>query len=238
MKTILPSSTSRSATRLILFSILATGIGQSMTFTLLAPLGREVGLREIQVGLIITCAAPAFTLSSPFWGRCSDRWGRKPILLIGLFGYAGGYILFASVFFFGIKGTLSGALFYLLAIAARVSMAALMSAAPSSATAYMSDTTTAEQRVRGMGQLGAARTLGAILGPAACGLPAIFGLLAPLYIAGGISGLVSACPAAGFILGPIIGISLYQLNHSLPSLCACALMAPLMIYIRMKLSPV
>ncbi|PLX99724.1 MAG: MFS transporter [Desulfuromonas sp.] len=172
------------STRLILFSILATGIGQSMTFTLLAPLGREVGLSEIQVGSIITCAALAFTASSPVWGRASDRWGRKPLLLLGLLGYAGGYVLFASVFYFALKGELSGLLLFVLALAARVSMAGIMSAAPSAATAYISDITTAEQRVSGMGRLGAARTLGAILGPAVCGLLSILGLLPPLYIAG------------------------------------------------------
>jgi len=39
-----PSSATRLASHLVLFSVLATGIGQSMTFALLAPLGREVGL--------------------------------------------------------------------------------------------------------------------------------------------------------------------------------------------------
>jgi MFS family permease len=57
-----------------------------------------------------------------------------------------------------------------------------MSAAPSAASAYIADTTSAEQRVAGMGRLGAARTLGAILGPATCGILATIGLLTPLYI--------------------------------------------------------
>jgi MFS family permease len=47
---------------------------------------------------------------------------------------------------------------------------------------------------------------------------------------GAVSGLVSACPAAGFVLGPVVGTSLYQLNPALPYLCACALMLPLTIY--------
>jgi MFS family permease len=180
-------STSRISTRLVLFSVLATGIGQSMTFTLLAPLGREVGLGEVQIGLIITCAALVFSLTSPFWGRTCDRYGRKPVLLLGLCGYSFGCILFASVFYFGLKGLLSGMNLYLLAITSRVLMASLMSAAPAAATAYVADTTSVEQRVTGMGRLGASRTLGAILGPALCGLLAIFGLLAPLYIAAGIT---------------------------------------------------
>ena len=86
---------SRFATPLVLFSVLTTGVGQSMTFALLAPLGREVGFREVQVGLIITCSALVFTLTSPIWGRISDRWGRRPILVIGQIGYGGGCLLFA-----------------------------------------------------------------------------------------------------------------------------------------------
>jgi MFS family permease len=165
-----------------MFSVLATGIGQSMTFTLLAPLGREVGFAEIQVGLIISCSSLAFTLTSPFWGRKSDRWGRKPVMLLGMVGYTFGAALFAAVFSFGLKGLLSGMPLYLLVISARVFMASLMSAAPSAASAYIADTTSAEQRVGAMGRLGASRTLGAILGPATCGILATIGLLTPLYI--------------------------------------------------------
>ncbi len=189
---IIPASPSaRLASRLVLFSVLATGIGQSMTFALLAPLGREVGLLEVQVGLIITCSSLTFTLTSPIWGRTSDRWGRKPVLLIGQFGYAFGALLFASVFFFGLEGALSGLTLYLLVISSRVLMASLMSAAPSAASAYIADTTTAEQRMEGMGRLGAARTLGAILGPAMSGVFAALGLLAPLYIAAAVTLLSS-----------------------------------------------
>lgn len=390
----LPKSTaSRFATQLVMFSVLATGIGQSMTFTLLAPLGREVGFAEIQVGLIISCSSLVFTLASPIWGRKSDSWGRKPVLLLGMAGYTFGAALFAAVFTFGLKGFLSGMTLYLLVISARVLMASLMSAAPSAAAAYIADTTSADQRVAGMGRLGAARTLGAILGPATCGILATIGLLTPLYIGvaialtstillamvlqeptpsaprstkklklklldkryfpyilvgfltffafsmtsqtigfyiqdrfilngkdtaqaigtgmmcaasmsffaqaflagrlqmkpillmafglpimmisfglllfansiavlvfflgilglglgmvspgftagaslavgpdeqGAVSGLVSACPAAGFVLGPIVGTSLYQVDHTLPYLCALVLMLPLTLYV-------
>jgi hypothetical protein len=44
--------------------------------------------------------------------------------------------------------------------------------------------------------------------------------------------MVSACPSAGFVLGPIVGTSLYQIDHALPYLCACLLMLPLTIYVR------
>lgn len=165
------------------FSVLTTGIGQSMTFALLAPLGREVGLGEVQVGMIITCSALMFTLTSPVWGRLSDRIGRKPVLLIGQLGYSLGALLFATVFLYGLNGTLSGNRLFFLAIVSRVLMAALTSAAPSAATGYVADTSETQLRLKSLGRLGAARTLGAILGPAMSGLLVVMGLLTPLYVA-------------------------------------------------------
>jgi MFS family permease len=161
-----------------------------------------VGFGEVQVGFIISCSALAFTLTSQLWGHISDRWGRKPVLLLGLFGYTFGCFLFASVFFCGIKGLITGTTLYLLVISSRVFMASLMSAAPSSASAYIADTTSVERRVAGMGQLGAARTLGTILGPALCGLLAFINLLAPLYIAAGIT-LVSTFLVAMVLQEPV-----------------------------------
>jgi len=196
-----PVSPSRLATALVLFSVLATGVGQSMTFALLAPLGREVGFRELQVGLIITCSALVFTLTSPVWGRICDRWGRKPTLVIGQFGYAAGCLLFAAALDLGLRGVLAGLTLYLLAIASRVLMASLISASPAAASAYVADTTTPEQRTRGMGRLGAARTLGAILGPAMGGALVGFGLLTPFLIAAGLA-LASALLLAAVVREP------------------------------------
>jgi MFS family permease len=47
---------------------------------------------------------------------------------------------------------------------------------------------------------------------------------------GAVGGLVSACPAAGFVLGPIFGTSLYQIDHTLPYICALVMMLPLTLY--------
>ena len=181
------NQTSKLATFLVLSSVLVIGIGQSMTFSLLAPLGREIGLKEIQVGVIISASAVTYTMMSPIWGRTCDRVGRKPILLLGLAGYVAGCSAFATMFWFGFNGNLSGLTLFSTIIISRVMMASLMSAAPSAAAGYIADTTSKDKRVAGMGRLGAARTLGAILGPALSGLLVIFGLLAPLYIAASIT---------------------------------------------------
>ena len=87
---------------------MATAMGQSLVFAILAPLGREVALSEFQITSIIAVSALIFGLGAPRWGRFSDRVGRKPIIIVGLVGYTVGTALFASVFYAGLLGVLSG----------------------------------------------------------------------------------------------------------------------------------
>ena len=85
-------------------AMMAVGMGQSVVFAILPMLGRELALHEMiwQIPLLNIELAPkelaitslsaltafVFFIPSPFWGRKSDRWGRKPVIIIGLFGYA------------------------------------------------------------------------------------------------------------------------------------------------------
>ena len=75
-------------------------------FAILGPLGREVGMSELQISSIIAASSLVVFLASPHWGRLSDRWGRKRVMVIGLFGYACGNLLFASVFHLTLVGAL------------------------------------------------------------------------------------------------------------------------------------
>ena len=87
---------------------MATGMGQSLVFAILAPLGREVQLGELQITSIIAISALIFGVGAPRWGRFSDRVGRKPIIITGLLGYTVGTLLFTSVFYAGLTGLLGG----------------------------------------------------------------------------------------------------------------------------------
>ncbi len=172
----------RVALNLISFAIIAVGMGQTVVFAILAPLGREVGLVELQIGTIITCSSIIYSLFSPVWGRRSDRLGRKRVMLVGLLGYTFGTLLFASTFWAGFQGWLSGGWLFAALIAARMCQSIVMSATSPAATAYVSDITHISQRTSGMGRIGASHNIGTILGPAIAGA-AVFGLLAPLYLA-------------------------------------------------------
>jgi multidrug resistance protein len=99
---------------------------------------------------------------TPFWGRLSDNVGRRPILLFSLASSAAGYLLWGF----------AGSLWML--FASRI-VAGFGNANIAVAQAYIADVTTAENRAKGMGLIGAAFGLGFVLGPAIGGLCAAYG---------------------------------------------------------------
>ena len=169
------------AKRTLLFSLVSVGMGFTVLFPILAPLGREMGLSEIQITTIIGSSGLVVFLTSPIWGRRSDAWGRKRVLLCGLFGFSAGTFLFNSVLYLGLAGILTGSLLFIALVIARVTHASVMSASMPAANAYMADITDEASRTRGMAAAGAANNIGTILGPAVAGL-AVISLLTPLWV--------------------------------------------------------
>ena len=169
------------AQRTLLASLVVVGMGFSVLFPVLAPLGRKIGLSEFQITSIIACSSLTVFLTTPIWGRVSDRWGRKRVMLIGLFGFTAGTVLFNSVLYAGLSGALVGMPLFLSLIVARMMHASVMSATMPASNAYMADITPIAQRTKGMGAAGAANNTGAILGPAVSGL-AMVSMLLPLWI--------------------------------------------------------
>ena len=162
-------------------SLVSVGMGFTVLFPILAPLGREIGLSEVQITFIIGTSGLVVFLFSPIWGRRSDHWGRKRVLMIGLFGFSAGTALFNSVLYAGMSGVLTGTVLFGALVLARITHAMMMSASMPAANAYMADITDISNRTRGMGAAGAANNLGSILGPAVAGL-AVISLLTPLWM--------------------------------------------------------
>lgn len=185
------SQLSRHQLTILIVSLMATSIGQSLVFAILPPLGREVNLSELQITSIIATSALIFSIASPRWGRLSDRVGRKPIIITGLIGYTIGSAIFTTVFYAGLTGILSGLTLYGVLLVARCSQAVIMAATSPSAAAYAADHTSRDQRTGAMAKLGTANSMGTILGPAVSGLLATLGLLAPLYFAGILTALAA-----------------------------------------------
>lgn len=177
----------RYARLILLTALVSVGFGFTVLFAILGPLGREVGMSELQISSIIAASSLVVFLASPRWGRLSDRWGRKRVMVIGLFGYACGNFLFASVFHLTLIGALIPLAGYLLLMLTRVMHASVMSAIMPSSSAYMADITSVATRTKGMGAVGAANNFGSILGPALGGLLAGITLLTPLWVASAVS---------------------------------------------------
>ena len=177
----------RFARAILLVSLVSVGFGFTVLFAILGPLGREVGMSELQISSIIAASSLVVFLASPRWGRLSDRWGRKRVMVIGLLGYACGNLLFASVFHLTLIGALIPVTGYLLLMLTRVMHASVMSAIMPSSSAYMADITSVTTRTKGMGAVGAANNFGSILGPALGGLLAGITLLTPLWVASGVA---------------------------------------------------
>lgn len=168
-------------------------MGQTLVFALLPLIGRAVGLEELQVGIIITASSAVYAMATRFWGRRSDRLGRRRVILIGLAGYTVGTLVFTSLFWLGFEEVLRGFLLWMALIVARCLQSSVMAGTMPVSSAYISDITDADGRTAAVARLGAANSTGTILGPALGGLLAGISLLAPLYFAAGmtlVSGLL------------------------------------------------
>lgn len=136
-------------------------VGFGMIIPLSPYLAQKFGADSFQVGLLMAIYSGFQFLFSPFWGRLSDRIGRRPVLLISLFGSAASHLVF------GIAGSLT------VLFAARA-FAGLFGANISTAMAYIADVTGEKERSKGMGLIGAAFGLGFVCGPALGGIIAIY----------------------------------------------------------------
>ena len=84
-------------------------MGQSMLFSILPPAAREIGITPFQVSTIFATSASLWVFVSPAWGRRSDRAGRRPVIIIGLLGYALSMALLALVIHIGRRHAAAGA---------------------------------------------------------------------------------------------------------------------------------
>ena len=171
----------------ILFGALfSANLGYSVLAPVLPSLMRQLGMSELQGGLMLSVSSIAWIVCSAWWGRYSDRRGRKPVIIIGLTGYAFGSGVFALVMQAGLDGVFAGVMLtWLLLVGSRLLVGALFSAAIPAAQAYIADVSTGRQRTKAMGILTSSVGMGNIMGPAlgAVVVSLGLGLVAPLLLA-------------------------------------------------------
>lgn len=168
---------------ILLFGLVTYGMGQSLLYVIFAPLARDLGLSEIQFGILISASNVALVLASPRWGRASQTAGRKKIFIIGLVGYAIGYSMLAYGIQMGLWGWFAPIPLFLLLLGARLVYGVMAAGIQPAATAYIADVTDESSRAQGMALIAASGGIGTIIGPAFGGLLARLGPVVPMYTA-------------------------------------------------------
>ncbi len=141
-------------------------------------LGGDTARAAAIFGVFGTAWALMQFLAAPVLGALSDRFGRRPVILISCAGLGADYFLMAmapSLVWLFVGRLLSG----------------VTSASFATAGAYIADVTPAEKRAAGFGMIGAAFGLGFVLGPAAGGLLGAVDPRLPFWVAGSLA-LVNA----------------------------------------------
>lgn len=136
--------------------------------------GTSFAASDVTIGFLVASFSFTQLVFTPIWGRLSDRVGRRPILILGLFLTVVGYVLF------GFAGSLT------MLFIARL-LAGIGGANISAAQAYISDVTKPEERAKGMGLIGAAFGLGFVFGPFIGGVLVQYGYSVPGFAAAALS---------------------------------------------------
>lgn len=180
---------------LVLGAVFLVFLGQMILNPVIAPLAREVGLAEWQVGFTISVAALVVVLTSQLWGRRSQSWGRKPVLLAAFALATVVMALFGVLVQLGMRSVVTGTTLFVLFVLFRgVGFGAAMAAVPPTAQAYIADVThDEEQRVKAMAGIGAVQGISMIAGSVVGGLLAGLGLIFPVI-------LIPVLLLGGFIL--------------------------------------
>ncbi len=160
-----------------LWALMATAfvdmLGFAMVFPLLPFYAKNLGADPLVIGILISSFSIAQFATAPLWGKVSDRFGRRPVLLIGLAAAGFAYIVFG----------LASAIWLLL-------LSRAVQGAGGGTTgvvqAYVGDSTAPADRARALGWLSAATSAGVMIGPAIGSLAAHLGQAAPGFVAAGL----------------------------------------------------
>ena len=150
-------------------------VGFGIVIPILPFFVRKLGGGALSLGIFMSAYSIMQFFFAPFWGKLSDRIGRRPVILIGLSGYGLTFLMFGMV----------NNLYLLIGLRALSGM--VSSATIPTAMAYLTDITEGADRSKGMGMIGAAMGLGMIFGPAIGGWLGHYSFSLPFFVAGGLA---------------------------------------------------
>src|SRR6266849_9529411 len=136
--------------------------------------GTKFGATPREVGFLFASYSIMQLIFAPVMGRLSDKYGRRPVLLVSILGTCLGFMIlgFATTLWMLFVGRI---------------IDGISGGNISTAQAYIADVTTKEDRAKGMGLIGAAFGLGFVFGPAIGGILSRWGINIPFLFAGGLA---------------------------------------------------
>ncbi|MGX6445189.1 multidrug efflux MFS transporter NorA [Neobacillus sp. K501] len=171
--------TSKVMLGLVLMNLFIAFLGIGLVIPVLPTLMNELGITGATIGYLTAAFAIAQLIVSPFAGKAVDKFGRKLIMVIGLF------IFGLSEFLFGIGKEIE--MLFISRIFGGISAAFIMPAV----TAFIADITTIDTRPKALGYMSAAISTGFIIGPGIGGFLAELGTRVPFFFAGGLGTLAA-----------------------------------------------
>jgi multidrug resistance protein len=165
------SETTKRVLKIIFFIMLMDIVGMSIIFPVAPYIVQKYSGDALMVTMLTVIYAGAQFFAAPALGKISDRVGRRPVLLVSVFGSAIGY------FIFGVGGAL-----WVLFLSRLID--GITGGNISTASAYIIDVSKPEERAKNFTLLGMAYGVGFILGPALGGVLGQWNLNAPVYAAG------------------------------------------------------
>jgi len=167
-----PTGLPRSTFAIIFAVSMVTAIGNTGMISVLPAIGRSIGMPDPMVAAVFSLSALLWAFSSPFWARMSDRYGRKPLMMVGLAGFMVSMAFCAVVVAAGLHHLAAPFVIFILFLLARA-LFGLFGAASNPATqAYVAEHTPESQRTQSMSGLAGAFSLGTVIGP----------FIAPLFV--------------------------------------------------------
>ena len=164
------------------FGLFTVGLGQSFVFVLVPPLARELGLTVIQTSSIFAISAFAWTLTSAFWGRTSDKYGRRNIAILGLIGYAISLIALITPLFLVERKLLHFTYLFPALVLGRLINGLVGSATRPASFAYVADISPKEKRTVKFARLESSFLLGTVAGPLLGGFLFLISNETPFYV--------------------------------------------------------
>lgn len=164
------------------FGLFTVGLGQSFVFVLVPPLARDLGLSEIQTSSIFAISAFAWAMTSAFWGRTSDKYGRRNIAVLGLVGYSISLIALITPLFLVERNILDLAYLFPALVLGRLLNGLVGSASRPASFAYIADTSSKEKRTVKFARLEASFLVGTVVGPLIGGFLFLITNETPFYV--------------------------------------------------------